>query len=140
MLIHLLPLLFGSGCCLHWLWHRSRCWHCRLRWAGWLSSEGVAGALPASAALTEPRPGGLAGPLECGSCQALSPKLPCSVPVELPPPPSCPGQALPTGARHHIHCAHRLLRSSYYVPGATGTKRKLSGSLHAFTMEERVPA
>lgn len=43
MLIHLLPLLFGSGCCLHWLWHRCRCWHCRLRWAGWLSSEGAAG-------------------------------------------------------------------------------------------------
>lgn len=45
---------------------------------GWLTEYpgDVAGALTASAALTVPRTGGLAGPLECDSCQALFPQLP----------------------------------------------------------------
>lgn len=62
-----------------------------------------------------------------------------SVPTKLPPP-TCPGQTLPTGASHqdYIHCV-QYLRSTYYVPGIVGEKRKLSGSLEALRAEGRDP-
>lgn len=53
MLTHLLPLLFGSGCCLHGLWHRCRCWHCKAQ-VGWPTIlRGYGWALTASAALMD---------------------------------------------------------------------------------------
>ena len=68
----------GARCCPGWLWHRCQRW--QLKGSGgpaaWACPGGVAGAPTASAELTDPRPGGLAGPLGRGSCQALFPQLP----------------------------------------------------------------
>ena len=84
-----------------WLQHRGRCWQL---------AGGVAGALTASAALTEPGPGSPACPLERVSCQALFLQLP-SLHAHEAGSPSCPGWTLPPGASHQrrIHCVQQML-------------------------------
>ena len=78
-----------ARCCPGWLWHRCQCW--QLKGSGgpaaWACPGGVAGAPTASAELTDPRPGGLAGPLGRGLVKPSSHSSLLSMPVKLPPPP-----------------------------------------------------
>lgn len=99
---------------------------------GWLAEYpgGVLGPA-ASAALTEPSLVVRLLPWLVALVKPFPQGSLLSMPVDLPPPTS-PGQTLPTGAHHHIHCVHSSLRSTYCVPSAT---EKEEASRHS--VEER---